>query len=65
MNNESLKIYFLNIITIALTLTDLEAALKVTLLCVSIVYTVMKIVDWVITKTKNKNADNNKEIIQD
>jgi len=63
MNNESLKIYFLNIITIAITLTDLEAALKVTLLCASIVYTMMKIIDWIIIKIKNKNADNSKEII--
>jgi hypothetical protein len=65
MNNESLKIYFLNIITIAITLTDLEAALKITLLCASILYTVMKIIDWIIIKIKNKNVNNNKETIQD
>ena len=65
MNNESLKIYFLNIITFAITFTDLENILKISMLCFSIIYTIMKIVDWIITKTKNKNADNNKEIIQD
>ena len=65
MNNESLKIYFLNIITFAITFTHLENMLKISMLCFSIIYTIMKIVDWIITKIKNKNADNNKEIIQD
>jgi hypothetical protein len=65
MNNEPLRIYFLNILTIAITFTDLEAALKIILLCASIVYTIMKIIDWIIIKIKNKNADNGKEIVQD
>jgi hypothetical protein len=35
-------------------------------LIISIVYTSMKIYDWLIIKLKgNKNADNNKEITQD
>lgn len=63
MNNEPLKIYFLNILTIAITFTNLENILKIVLLCVSIVYTAIKIIDWVSTKIKNKNEDNDKKII--
>jgi hypothetical protein len=49
-----------------MSLTNLEASLKILLLIISIVYTSMKIYDWLIIKLKgNKNADNSKEITQD
>jgi len=62
MNHEPLKIYFLNILTIAITFTHLENILKIVLLCVSIVYTGIKIIDWTTIKMKNKNEDNDKKI---
>jgi hypothetical protein len=63
MNHEPLRIYFLNILTIAITFTNLENILKIVLLCVSIIYTAIKIIDWTIIKIKNKNDDNGKEVI--
>jgi hypothetical protein len=48
-----------------MSLTNLEASLKILLLIISIVYTSMKIYDWLIIKLKGKNADNSKEITQD
>jgi hypothetical protein len=49
-----------------MSLTNLEASLKILLLLISIVYTSMKISDWVLIKIKgNKNADNSKETLQD
>lgn len=48
-----------------ISFTNLEAGLKILLLLISIVYTSMKISDWVLTKIKNKNANNDKEITQD
>jgi len=46
MDQSSLKLYFLNFATLYLSFTNLESMLKIVLLCVSIVYTIMKIVDW-------------------
>lgn len=46
MDQSSLKLYFLNLATLYLSFTNLESMLKIILLCVSIIYTVMKIVDW-------------------
>jgi hypothetical protein len=46
MDQSSLKLYFLNLATLYLSFTNLESMLKIVLLCVSIVYTIMKIVDW-------------------
>jgi len=65
MNQESLRIYVLNAITLAVSFTNLESFLKIILLCVSIVYTGMKIVDWVISKIKHNNEDRDKEITQE
>ena len=47
MDQSSLKLYFLNLATLYLSFTNLESMLKIILLCVSIIYTIMKIVDWV------------------
>jgi hypothetical protein len=64
MNNESARLYALNSLVIYLSFTNLESILKIILLCISIVYTGMKIYDWVITK-KGKNVNNSKETLQD
>ena len=65
MTQDSIKLYCLNALTILLSFTNLESVLKIILLCISIIYTTMKIIDWVNFKIKNKDADNNKKIIQD
>lgn len=65
MDQCSLRVYALNTITLIMSLTNLEASLKILLLIISIVYTSMKIYDWLIFKIKGKNADNSKEITQD
>jgi hypothetical protein len=66
MDQCSIRVYTLNALTLIMSLTNLEASLKILLLIISIVYTSMKIYDWLIIKLKgNKNADNNKEITQD
>ena len=59
MDNVSLKVYTLNAITLLISLSHLEATLKIVLLVISIVFTSMKIYDWVKLNIKNKNADNN------
>lgn len=66
MDQCSIRVYTLNAITLIMSLTNLEASLKILLLIISITYTSMKIYDWLIIKLKgNKNADNSKEITQD
>jgi hypothetical protein len=66
MDQCSIRVYTLNAITLIMSLTNLEASLKILLLIISITYTSMKIYDWLIIKIKgNKNADNSKEITQD
>jgi hypothetical protein len=65
MDQGSIRLYILNALTIYLSFTNLESALKILLLGISIVYTTMKIVDWVTNKIKNKNGNNDKEIVQD
>jgi hypothetical protein len=65
MDKDSLKLYCLNTLTILLSFTNLENILKIMLLCISIVYTSMKIIDWVNFKIKGKNVNNDKETLQD
>ena len=65
MDQCSIRVYTLNAITLIISLTNLEATLKILLLIISITYTSMKIYDWLIIKLKGKNADNSKEITQD
>ena len=66
MDQCSLRVYGLNTLTLIMSLTNLEESLKILLLIISIVYTSMKIFDWLIIKIKgNKNADNGKETTQD
>ena len=63
MDQCSIRVYSLNALTLIMSLTNLEASLKILLLIISIVYTSMKIYDWVLIKTKGKNADNDKETL--
>jgi hypothetical protein len=65
MDQGSIRLYILNALTIYLSFTNLEGTLRILLLCISIAYTTMKIVDWVTNKIKNKNGNNDKEIVQD
>ena len=65
MDQCSIRVYSLNALTLIMSLTNLEIVLKILLLIISIVYTSMKIYDWLIIKLNKKNADNNKEITQD
>ena len=65
MDQDSVRLYCLNALTIYLSFTNLETTLKILLLIISIIYTSMKIYDWLIIKLKRKNADNSKETPQD
>jgi len=57
MDQCSLRVYALNILTLMISFTNLEAILKVVLLLISIIYTSMKIFDWVLNKKKNKTTE--------
>jgi flagellar biogenesis protein FliO len=52
MNLNDFKLYALNSIAMVVSFTDVEALLKIVLLCITIIYTVMKIVEM-----KNKKGD--------
>ena len=65
MDQCSIRVYSLNALTLIMSLTNLEAKLKILLLLISIIYTSMKIYDWLIIKLNKKNANNSKEITQD
>jgi len=54
-----------NALTIYLSFTNLETTLKILLLLISIVYTSMKIYDWLLIKLNKKDGNNSKETIQD
>jgi len=57
MDQGSIKLYCLNALTIYLSFTNLEAKLKIVLLLISIIYTSMKIFDWVSNKRKGKTPE--------
>ena len=52
MNLNDFKIYALNSIAMVVSFTNVEALLKIALLCISIIYTGMKIIEM-----KNKKND--------
>lgn len=54
MSLNDLKLYGLNSLAMAVSFSNVEATLKILLLCVSIVYTIMKTVELL----KNKKNDN-------
>ena len=55
MTNNDLKLYSLNSLAMVVSFSNVEAVLKIGLLCVSIVYTVMKIIELI--KKKNGKID--------
>lgn len=58
MSINDLKLYGLNSVTMAISFSNVEATLKILLLCVSIVYTIMKTIELINNK---KNGSNNSE----
>ena len=58
MDQGANRVYVLNTLTLIMSLTNLEAALKIILLVISIVFTSMKIYDWVINKINKTNVNN-------
>jgi hypothetical protein len=58
MSNNDLKLYFLNTVTMALSFSNIESALKIILLLASILYTIMKTIE-LIRRKKNDNNINN------
>ena len=59
MSINDLKLYTLNSIAMAMTFSNVESTLKIFLLCVSIIYTILKIIDFLM---KKKNDDQAKDI---
>lgn len=57
MDQYSLRVYLLNALTLTMSLTNLETKLKILLLLISIIYTSMKIYDWVLNKRKGKKPE--------
>ena len=55
MSINDLKIYGLNSLAMAVSFSNVEATLKILLLCVSIVYTIMKTVELLKKKKDEKN----------
>lgn len=56
MSINDLRLYSLNTLTMAISFSNVEATLKILLLCVSIVYTIMKTIELI--KNKNNGKDN-------
>lgn len=57
MQINDLKLYALNSVTMAISFSNVESTLKILLLCVSIVYTILKTIELIKNKYDNK-ADN-------
>ena len=57
MSLNDLKIYGLNSIAMAISFSNVEATLKILLLCVSIVYTILKTIELIKNKKDGKNND--------
>jgi hypothetical protein len=57
MSLNDLKIYGLNSVSMALSFTEIEQGFKIILLCVSIVYTIMKIIELIKKKSDGKNNE--------
>lgn len=63
MEQGSIRVYILNTLTLIISFTNLEVILKIMLLIMSIVYTSMKIYDWINIKLNNKYDYKDKETI--
>lgn len=55
MGTTDIKLYGLNVAALSLSMTNLEPALKIILLILSIGYTAIRIYSYFEDKTKNKN----------
>ena len=55
MTFNDLKIYGLNSLAMAVSFSNVENTLKILLLCVSIVYTILKTVELIKNKKNNDN----------
>jgi hypothetical protein len=55
MSINDLRLYALNSLTMAISFSNVEATLKILLLCVSIVYTIMKTIELIKNKKDGKN----------
>jgi hypothetical protein len=56
MTTQDLKIYLLNFLTFTISFSQVEMALRIFLLVISIVYTLWKLID---KKNENTKKDNN------
>jgi hypothetical protein len=63
MDQCSIRVYMLNALTLIMSFTNLEVILKIILLIISILYTSMKIYDWINIKLKNRYDYNDKETL--
>lgn len=57
MSINDLKLYAINSLTLAISFSNVEATLKIILLCASIVYTILKTIELIKNK-KNGKANN-------
>ena len=58
MSINDLRLYSLNTLTMAISFSNVESTLKILLLCVSIVYTIMKIIELLKNKKNDNKGDN-------
>lgn len=58
MSFNDLKLYGLNSVAMAVSFSNVEATLKILLLCASIIYTILKTIELIKSK-KNDNKTNN------
>ena len=58
MSINDLRLYSLNTLTMAISFSNVESTLKILLLCVSIVYTVMKTIELLKNKKNDNKGDN-------
>lgn len=56
MSLNDLKLYGLNSVAMAISFSNVEATLKILLLCVSIAYTILKTIE--LLKNKNNGSNN-------
>jgi hypothetical protein len=57
MSMNDLKLYALNTITMAISFTNIENTLKIILLCISILYTILKTFDLLANKKKKNETE--------
>lgn len=57
MSLNDLKLYGLNSVAMAISFSNVEATLKILLLCVSIAYTIIKTIQLLNKENDNKGSD--------